>query len=455
MPLQENSLQYNLNFTGTELNLYLKLRSVANGCISDNFKAFKVMSDTSAGPVFTSPDYLCSGDSIQLQLPKRGLYRLYRDNLEINERDTQTFTISQPGNYAVSLLNQFGCIKFSESKTIIRRDLPTAVIDTGQSAAVICGTTPVVLKGTPGKVFSWFRDNVLIDEANDIFLSVKETGKYQLRIKDDFGCVTMLSGPIEVRKQNPLGLSVSYDTTCVNTPFKMAAKTSGMALSPISYEWNLAGAVFKGDNLSVQFAVPGTFKIKLKVSTAFCPANIDSLESTVTIRSSEPGRKMDPVNGTVNQSIQLSARDNGLAYQWLPPLGLDNPSLKNPKAKLSSEQTYIIRVVTAGKCLTYDTLLVRVFKQKDILVPKAFTPNADGKNDYLFPVLVGLEKLVRFSIFDRWGKLIFTMREIGNKGWDGGSSGLPLSPGIYIWMAEATDSDGAIFRRNGNTMLIR
>jgi gliding motility-associated-like protein len=453
--LLDNSLQYNLNFKGIELNLYLKLRSVANGCVSDNFKTIKVMSDTSSGPVFFSPDYICAGDSIQLQLPMKAVYRLYRNDLEINEQNTQAFTLNLPGIYSVSVLNQYGCVKFSTAKTIVEKALPVARIDTGQSAAVICGTTPLVLKGNLGLFFSWFRDKVLIDGANERLLSVNETGKYQLRVKDDFGCSSMLSSPIEVRKQNPLGLSVSYDTTCVSIPFKMAAKISGNALSSVFYEWNISGAVFKGDNLSVQFAIPGTFKIKLKVNTAFCPSNTDSLETNVTIRSSEPGIRMSPVNGTINQSIQLSARDNGLAYQWLPALGLDNPSIKNPKTKLSNEQAYIIRVVTAGKCLTYDTLLVRAFKQKDILVPKAFTPNADGKNDYLFPVLVGLEKLVRFAIFDRWGKLIFSMRDIGNKGWDGGISGLPLSPGIYIWMAEAIDTDGTVFRRNGNTMLIR
>jgi len=40
-------------------------------------------------------------------------------------------------------------------------------------------------------------------------------------------------------------------------------------------------------------------------------------------------------------------------------------------------------------------------------IPSAFTPNKDGKNDFYKPLLLGIVSHYEFSIYNRWGELVF------------------------------------------------
>jgi hypothetical protein len=96
---------------------------------------------------------------------------------------------------------------------------------------------------------------------------------------------------------------------------------------------------------------------------------------------------------------------------WSPTTGLSNPFIANPIATLDNTIDSILYTVRVsnGSCYNDDEVKVVVFKTgPDILVPSAFTPNGDGKNDVIRPVLLGISKLHFFSIYNRWGQLLFT-----------------------------------------------
>ncbi len=69
-----------------------------------------------------------------------------------------------------------------------------------------------------------------------------------------------------------------------------------------------------------------------------------------------------------------------------------------------------------------------------VFVPNAFTPNNNNSNDTFFPVtrdiLYGEE--FEFSVFSRWGGLLFTSRE-SNMGWDGTYLKKAVPPDVYVW----------------------
>ena len=99
--------------------------------------------------------------------------------------------------------------------------------------------------------------------------------------------------------------------------------------------------------------------------------------------------------------------------------------------------------------------MVRVVKTgPDILVPSGFTPNGDGKNDVIRPVLLGISKLNFFSIYNRWGQLVFTTSEV-NKGWDGNFGGTAQPSGTYVYQAQGVDYLGNSVFRKGTVVLIR
>jgi gliding motility-associated-like protein len=100
-------------------------------------------------------------------------------------------------------------------------------------------------------------------------------------------------------------------------------------------------------------------------------------------------------------------------------------------------------------------VLVTVFKTKPtVFVPTAFTPNNDGRNDVIRPIAVGIAQIKVFSIYNRWGQLVFTTTVNGH-GWDGRIAGKPQGSGVFVWMVEAIDYLGTKFFQKGTVALIR
>ena len=105
-------------------------------------------------------------------------------------------------------------------------------------------------------------------------------------------------------------------------------------------------------------------------------------------------------------------------------------------------------------CVTVDTQIVKTLKKILISVPASFTPNNDGKNDLLRPLLFGFEKVNYFRVFNRWGKLLYQMQS-DRPGWDGKLNGATQETQTVVWMIEAIDVDGTLHRQKGTTVLIR
>jgi len=90
----------------------------------------------------------------------------------------------------------------------------------------------------------------------------------------------------------------------------------------------------------------------------------------------------------------------------------------------------------------------------DIFMANVFTPNGDGINDEIKPVLLGIDKFVCFKVFNRWGNLVFETndREIG---WDGTFNTKGQGTETFQWLVEGYDRDGKLIRRTGMITLLR
>ena len=98
---------------------------------------------------------------------------------------------------------------------------------------------------------------------------------------------------------------------------------------------------------------------------------------------------------------------------------------------------------------------VKVFNtDPQVFVPSAFTPNADGLNDVIRPIAVGISHIDYFRIYNRWGQIVFSTTTNG-KGWDGNISGQPQGTNTYVWIVHAVDFTGKEFFKKGSVTLIR
>jgi gliding motility-associated-like protein len=89
-----------------------------------------------------------------------------------------------------------------------------------------------------------------------------------------------------------------------------------------------------------------------------------------------------------------------------------------------------------------------------IYVPGGFTPNNDGLNDILRPVVVGMKEFKYFALYNRWGEQVFRTTD-PFKGWDGMIKGIKQGSGVYVWIAEAVDFNDQPVKLKGTTTLIR
>jgi gliding motility-associated-like protein len=119
-------------------------------------------------------------------------------------------------------------------------------------------------------------------------------------------------------------------------------------------------------------------------------------------------------------------------FQWEPAPYLNDTSLLHPTVAPVGTTVYEI-VAKNSHCSAAASEKVEVFY--DLLMPNAFTPNGDGRNDlYRIPPSVPLT-IKRFSIYNRIGVMVFTTAD-ATQGWDGTYSGHPEPVGTYVWWIE-------------------
>lgn len=154
------------------------------------------------------------------------------------------------------------------------------------------------------------------------------------------------------------------------------------------------------------------------------------------------------------EPLFLSAT-GGNSYVWMPGTWLNNPTIPNPVSTAGGNIIYTVTGIDGAGCRGTDTIRVTVFElDPDMYVPTAFTPNGDGVNDIIKPILLGMRKLNFFKIFNRQGEVVFETRQIG-RGWNGVYKGKQQNTSSFVWIAEGITFKNETKQQKGNVILIR
>jgi len=106
------------------------------------------------------------------------------------------------------------------------------------------------------------------------------------------------------------------------------------------------------------------------------------------------------------------------------------------------------------------SILVNSESCRNFYMPNAFTPNADGFNDEMYPFTEtgDIEQITHFSIYNRWGNMVYLIEdgEPNNRslGWDGKVNGKPSAEGIYMYKLILKFRDGQETLIKGNFTLL-
>lgn len=101
--------------------------------------------------------------------------------------------------------------------------------------------------------------------------------------------------------------------------------------------------------------------------------------------------------------------------------------------KASDSELELVLIAASEFC--NDTVLQEILlsdPQQGLVVPNVFTPNGDGVNEcFLIEGVAGYESCYELSIFNRWGKKVFTSSD-PKQCWDGGT----VNPGVYYYVLD-------------------
>jgi len=135
-------------------------------------------------------------------------------------------------------------------------------------------------------------------------------------------------------------------------------------------------------------------------------------------------------------------------YSW-------NNGSDDPQITVTAPGKYWLQVTTAQGCEGVDSVnYVLLDCKAEIYFPTGFTPDGNGRNDLFRPISYGLLKSYKFTVFNRWGQVVFTSTN-PQRGWDGTVSGKPQPTGVFVWFCSYQFDNNPAKEAKGTVLLIR
>lgn len=273
---------------------------------------------------------------------------------------------------------------------------------------------------------------------------------YNVFVRDYNGCISDTT--ITVELTGSIQLEPLADTTiCAGESIKLT--TTG---NVSNYVWSPA-ATLDNELLQEPIASPQqTTTYKVTASDGSCSR---SAEVTISVIPEVQVVTAPDASVPYGQSYQMSASSPQLdgyvvSYVWTPPAGLSATNIANPVAVVTADQLYEVTLSSNQGCVGTGTVLLTVVPPTLLMLPDAFTPDGDGKNEVLLPITNGIASINFLKIYNRWGEVIYFSKEL-TAGWDGKIRGINAAPGAYPWYMEGITSDGEIIKKRGTVLLIR
>lgn len=441
-----------------ETTLYkLKVIDTASGCTKEKNFNIEVVKQ--------NPTIVIKGDTVtcgtkpyntELNINSGAAIQWHLNDVPIPGENGSSIFPRAAGLYKASL-QKSGCLVTSRNIRLRNSPAPLATFTTNNNAQCLTGNSFLATAGNAGiypiqREWSWGDGRVDTDSVKSY--SYTQAGVYRLLLKYTTvdNCIDSVGKTITVYA--PPKPNFEVENPCENTNTKFTNTTPAIPGSIINFTWNLGNATpsFNSINATNSFTKSGPYFISLKAATVECPIPIE-LQQRVSILAAPPGRKKT-INTAIAVPTTLETINKGISYKWAPTTNLNDPLIGNPLFSGPASSKYLVEIINQSGCNIVDTIEVKLFDKISILVPSAFTPNGDGKNDRLSPILVGIDQLEYFRIWNRWGVLIFETKTT-KPGWDGTINGVRQETGTYVWEAAGLGIGGALVRQQGLFTLLR
>ncbi len=442
-------------------NYNVKLQVTSeSGCIDSTSFMIKVAKSTA--PVIAGADTACSFDSIAFSA------QIANDTSAIKIWDWsfgngQTSSLQNPGtqyyttagsyNVSLSVTNSSGCVT-AVTKPIVINPVPSLTVTPNTS---ICTGNAISLSVSGADFYTWLTTGNDISCTNCANPTANPSGNITYFVKGTSaaGCSSMDSVAIKV--VSPFKVTVTENTSiCNGKSVQLSAQGAP------DYLW-VPSAGLSSVSISNPVASPATTTTYRVIGydrndTLTCVN--DTASVTVAVYAN-PVVDLGPdktISTRSNVILNPVISNDVLSLRWKPAPGLSCTDCPKPEFIARNNITYKLRVENEH-CSAEDEINIIVTYDNRIVIPNAFSPNGDGINDVFYPVGTNAPFVKSMTIFNRWGKQIFTVTNVpGNDpayGWKGTWNGVAAQVGVYYYIIELIGANNKPVQYTGHVTLLK
>ncbi|HEV2483720.1 MAG TPA: gliding motility-associated C-terminal domain-containing protein [Puia sp.] len=419
---------WNDNSTGSSLQVVVpgQYSLVATDLCGKSYNAAVNVTDANAVFHVTSDTVKCNNDVDPLQATTGYSDYQWSPATDLQAQDNKALVWPDvTTRYTVSALRSPGC---NVSASVLVTTLASPQIKLGDDTT-ICTSDSVLLDGGTG-----FNSYAWSNGASTSQIYVRDPGTYSVAALYNNGCVSRDTFTLQ-GLYTPKPVLNKDSIFCIGEPRMLDAGGSFSA-----YLWS-------DGSTGPTVQVSGTGEYWVRVTDEHGCTAADTVHVSV---SADPPAGFLPTDTTVCQygGLKLTTREPYDSYSWSDLSSAASITVNQPG-------TYWLEVTDNNGCTATDTVVVtQKFCLIGVFVPNAFTPDGNGHNDLLRPLVYGDIKLLDFEVFDRWGMRVFETQTVLN-GWDGTIRGTPASAGTYVWFCKYQAPGGSVRMEKGTAILIR
>jgi PKD repeat protein len=360
------------------------------------------------------------------------------------------FTTAGTNNIGLFVETKWGCKSDTIYKVIIDPK-PTASFN----ALLPCEDDKVEFTNTSttkiGSLtqYDWDLGDGTTSNAVDVNHTYGSLGSYSvvLHVENSFGCKDTAISSTDI--ENIVVPDFDFVPACVFDSASFTHTTTGLTL-PANYGFILGDGneVWNTRSFKHAYSTDGSYSVRLTISTS-SQCYYDTIKQIDIYPLPIPGFDIDPpITDILNSDVQVIDQSSG-AQDYLYWLS-DGNSYSSPEFKhhFNDSGSYIIRqILTTDKgCVDSFERFMTIGYLVNILIPNAFSPNADDLNETFGPGGIGLINY-DLTIYNRWGEKIYET----NSGipWDGKDGLL----GVYYYALKMTDYKGKFHYAYGEVLL--
>ena len=284
-------------------------------------------------------------------------------------------------------------------------------------------------------------------------------GNYTLEITDANGCLNETPITLDQPAQIQVTLDADVFAGCNPLLVNFVNNSDELFLS----NWYFGDvSVGTGTQIPHTYTSAGSYDVTLVITDANGCSNFAEFVSLINVLPTPiAGINVSStyLNAAEPEVIILNTSEGATSYVWNLGDSLVNHAYYEPgnyTYPVYNQDDYLITLIAVGAngCADSTEVLIEFDNRLIIYVPNSFTPNRDEFNNSFKPVVPIPLKNYQFTIYNRWGELIFESFD-KEEGWDGTFNGQMVQEGTYSWKMVISTSkvDGLI--KNGNVNLFR